>query len=212
MYILWPINYIAMKNNLCILIFLVMACLSCGDVPADLNQKLPESEFIPVFYNNPGLTVDLGVGLWAWPMPMDFDSDGDLDLVVSCPDKPFNGTYFFENPDGNVALPVFLPPVKIAEGKKNVVVSYVDGKPRVSSWVKEYEDFRSKKYTAPKEIFPAERMPEGIGRQRSTILRYKDFNGDGVMDLIAGETMDGIMPSMKMGNGFEVLCVGMLSF
>ena len=30
-------------------------------------------------YNNPGLTVDLGVGLWAWPLPMDYDGDGDLD-------------------------------------------------------------------------------------------------------------------------------------
>ena len=49
-------------------------------------------------YNNPGLVVDLGVGLWAWPLPMDYDRDGDLDLVVSCPDKPYNGTYFFENP------------------------------------------------------------------------------------------------------------------
>ncbi|NJM55159.1 MAG: VCBS repeat-containing protein, partial [Verrucomicrobiae bacterium] len=48
-------------------------------------------------YNNPGLVVDLGVGLWAWPLPMDFDGDGDLDLVVNCPDKPYNGVYFFEN-------------------------------------------------------------------------------------------------------------------
>ena len=48
-------------------------------------------------YRNPGLEVDLAVGLWAWPLPMDYDQDGDLDLVVSCPDKPSNGTYFFEN-------------------------------------------------------------------------------------------------------------------
>ncbi len=51
-------------------------------------------------YNHPGLAVDLGVGLWAWPLPMDYDGDGDLDLVVSCPDVPYNGTYFFENPGG----------------------------------------------------------------------------------------------------------------
>ncbi len=43
-------------------------------------------------YNHRGLVVDLGVGLWAWPLPMDFDDDGDVDLVVSCPDKPYNGT------------------------------------------------------------------------------------------------------------------------
>jgi hypothetical protein len=51
-------------------------------------------------YNHPGLVVDLGVGLWAWPLPMDFDGDGDLDLVVNCPDKPYNGVYFFENVHG----------------------------------------------------------------------------------------------------------------
>src|SRR4051794_13892565 len=51
-----------------------------------------------VRYNHPGLHVDLAVGLWAWPLPMDYDGDGDLDLLVSCPDKPYNGMYFFENP------------------------------------------------------------------------------------------------------------------
>ena len=48
-------------------------------------------------YNHPGLVVDLGVGLWAWPIPCDADSDGDYDLIVSCPDKPSNGVWFFEN-------------------------------------------------------------------------------------------------------------------
>lgn len=51
-------------------------------------------ELTRLSYNNPGLTVDLGVGLWAWPLPMDFDGDGRLDLVVNCPDKPSNGTTF----------------------------------------------------------------------------------------------------------------------
>src|SRR5215204_443418 len=54
-------------------------------------------------YNNPGLAVDLGVGLWAWPVPCDADGDGDLDLVVVCPDKPNNGTWFFENASGSTA-------------------------------------------------------------------------------------------------------------
>ena len=67
-----------------------------------------------VKYNHPGLIVDLGVGLWAWPLPMDYDSDGDLDLVVVCPDKPSNGTYFFENPGGDTKMPVFKPAVRIS--------------------------------------------------------------------------------------------------
>jgi len=54
-------------------------------------------------YNNPGLAVDLGVGLWAWPVPCDADGDGDYDLMVSCPDKPSNGVYVFENTTGDTA-------------------------------------------------------------------------------------------------------------
>ena len=70
-------------------------------------------------YNNPGLVVDLAVGLWAWPLPMDFNGDGNLDLLVSCPDKPFNGLYFFENASGSTAqtpLPIFHPARRISRG------------------------------------------------------------------------------------------------
>src|SRR3954469_1769250 len=83
-------------------------------------------------YNNPGLVVDLGVGLWAWPLPMDFDGDGDLDLVVNCPDKPSKGVYVFENPGGG-KFPVFRPGRRISRGLQNVLVSHIDGKPRVLS-------------------------------------------------------------------------------
>ena len=72
-----------------------------------LSLPVRGSELQRLQYNHPNLVVDLGVGLWAWPMPMDFDKDGDFDLVVVCPDKPFNGTYFFENKQGNVKMPVF---------------------------------------------------------------------------------------------------------
>ena len=63
-------------------------------------------------YNNPGLTVDLGVGLWAWPLPCDADGDDDFDLIVSCPDKPSNGIWLFENTSGDTGrtkMPVFKP-------------------------------------------------------------------------------------------------------
>ena len=82
-------------------------------------------------YRNPGLVVDLGVGLWAWPLPMDYDGDGDLDLVVSCPDAPYNGTYYFENPGGGAKMPVFKPGVRVGPGMKNVSPSYVGGATRV---------------------------------------------------------------------------------
>src|SRR5215813_10592855 len=57
----------------------------------------PSGELTRLRYNHPGLVVDLGVGLWAWPLPCDADGDGDFDLIVSCPDRPSNGVWFFEN-------------------------------------------------------------------------------------------------------------------
>ena len=35
---------------------------------------------------------------------MDYDGDGDYDLLVSCPDKPYNGTFFFENTEGDAKM------------------------------------------------------------------------------------------------------------
>ena len=80
-----------MKRAATVLLLALVTLLGAED-------QCPGQELKRLAYNNPGLVVDLGVGLWAWPLPMDYDGDGDLDLVVSCPDKPYNGTYFFENP------------------------------------------------------------------------------------------------------------------
>src|SRR3954464_7243370 len=98
----------------------------------------------PLKFNHPGLVVDLGVGLWAQPLPMDFDGDGDLDLVVSCPDKPYNGLYVFENATGDTAkneFPIFKPARRIGKGLQMVELSMVEGKPRVLTPGKEYPDF-----------------------------------------------------------------------
>ena len=153
-------------------------------------------------YNNPGLVVDLGVGLWAWPLPMDYDRDGDLDLVVSCPDKPYNGTYFFENPtpkpvDGNPrdpstldprpsTLPVFKPSVRIAHGPSNVQVSYIDGEPVVMTPGKIYVDFREHQFANPIELpLPAKIDPQ-YKRIRANQWKLVDWEADGDLDVIVG--------------------------
>ncbi|MDA7662327.1 hypothetical protein N8609_03075, partial [Verrucomicrobia bacterium] len=108
--------------------FVVCFLFTAGGMTHAEDWKLKE-----LAYDNPGLTVDLGVGLWAWPLPMDYDNDGDMDLLVSCPDKPSNGTYFFENPgtEKGEKLPVFKPGIRIGQGNHNLQVSFVEGKPRV---------------------------------------------------------------------------------
>ena len=102
------------------------AILLASALTASALDRLP--------YNNPGLTVDLGVGLWAWPVPCDADGDGDYDLMVSCPDKPSNGVYLFENATGDTAvnkLPVFKPARRISGTQHYVMPSYVDGGMRI---------------------------------------------------------------------------------
>ncbi|MAS95828.1 MAG: hypothetical protein CMO55_21705 [Verrucomicrobiales bacterium] len=137
-------------------------------------------------YNNPGLKVDLGVGLWAWPLPMDFDGDGDLDLVVSCPDKPSNGFYYFENPsqDPNEKFPVFKAGKHIGSTGHNVQVSYVDGKPRVLKENLEYTDFLGKTFDKTEKIYDDARFHKGNTRAR--MWRYVDWEGDGDQDLVVG--------------------------
>lgn len=143
-------------------------------------------DFTRIQYNNPGLSVGLGVGLWAWPMPMDWDGDGDYDLVVSCPDVPYNGTWFFENPDGNVKVPVFKPGAKVGKGMKNLQVSYVNGKPRVLDSSREFIDFQGKDFSKSKTIRSTDRIYDSTGNQRFNVWSYVDYDGDGLTDVMVG--------------------------
>jgi len=155
-----------------------------------LTSPLTVSSAERVKFNNPGLKSDLGVGLWAWPLPMDWDGDGDLDLVVSCPDVPYNGTYFFENPDGNVKMPVFKKAVRVGGGMRNVQVSYVNGTPRVLvagkyKPAKKWIDFLGKGFGRSRGI-GAPKLDAGPGRIRAKQWKYVDFDGDGSLDLSFG--------------------------
>jgi hypothetical protein len=139
-------------------------------------------------YNNPGLVVDLGVGLWAWPLPMDYDNDGDYDMVVSCPDKPYNGTYFFENADGNIKMPVFKPAVKVGTGHSNIRPSYIDGRIRLLLPGKEIAGFfePETRFSKTRAVYPSANVHSPEGGVRANQWQYCDYDGDGALDLIVG--------------------------
>ncbi|MFP6702664.1 MAG: VCBS repeat-containing protein, partial [Planctomycetaceae bacterium] len=148
-------------------------------------DRVSGSELKPIGYNNPGLVVDLGVGLWAWPLPMDFDGDGDNDLVVVCPDKPYNGTYWFENPGGKKRMPVFKAAVRISRGLQNVQLSWVDEKPRVLSPGFEYPDFLKTGLESRIKLPLAPKVGHA-GKIRANQWKYVDYDGDGRLDLVVG--------------------------
>ena len=151
-----------------------------------LALPLHAAEPIRLPYNNPGLTVDLGVGLWAWPLPMDYDGDGDLDLVVSCSDVPYNGLWLFENP-GGATMPVFKPGRRISKGMGNACVSYVDGQPVVLSPGKRYPEFQSKGFDSPAvDLGATTKMPVEFKRARANQWKLADLDADGDQDLVVG--------------------------
>ncbi|SHF32262.1 Repeat domain-containing protein [Mariniphaga anaerophila] len=174
-----------MKKVGFVFLFLIIGFLwSCRPFQTAENES---ADFELLKYNNPGLVVDLGVGLWGWPLPMDYDNDGDMDLVVSCPDTPFNGTYFFENTLGKgEKMPVFAPPIKIEKGDKNIQVSYVNGAPIVTGRGVEYKDFLKKGLSEPVELFPIKQIESEFKKIRFSQWKYVDYDGDGDQDLIAG--------------------------
>jgi len=138
-----------------------------------------------VEYRNPGLVVDLGVGLWAWPLPLDYDEDGDLDLLVSCPDVPYGGTYFFENPGGDAKLPVFKPAVRLGAARRNIQASYPSGAARLLVPGIEVVDFRKSGFGKLRKIYPQKSVHSG-GRIRANQWKYADVDADGRVDLVVG--------------------------
>ena len=137
---------------------------------------------------------------------MDYDRDGDLDLVVSCPDKPYNGTYFFENPGDRVesaelrverdradsqpsilnSQPIFKPAVRIAEGPRNVQVSYIDGEPVVMTPGEIHADFRTHQYSQPIKLRLPKKIDPQYKRTRANQWKLLDWDNDGDLDVIVG--------------------------
>jgi len=142
------------------------------------------ADFQRLSYNHPDLIVDLGVGLWVWPVPLDYDGDGDMDLLASCPDQPFNGINFFENPGSGDTMPVFKAGVRLADGARYLHVSYVKGKPRLLVPGREYVDFRANEFKRLEKIYPTSEIHPGSTRANDWY--YVDYDGDGDQDLIVG--------------------------
>lgn len=174
---------IVLMQNKAFSTFMVAMAVS---LTAASGQQNVSPTFERVKYQDKALVTDLGVGLWAWPLPMDYDGDGDMDMVVSCPDVPFRGVYFFENKSGG-EFPVFEPPVKVGEFIRNPQISYVKGEPRVIDRGYEHVSFRTPSLSYRKLVFPPDAvMADFRKKQRFTQYTYVDYDNDGDQDVIVG--------------------------
>ncbi len=140
---------------------------------------------IRVKYNHPDLVVDLGVGLWGIPIPLDYDQDGKMDLLVSCPDVPFNGLYFFRNISKGDQM-LFDKPVQIEKGINDIRASYMNGKIRVTRHNIEYLDFPKNLFSKPVEIKVDIDPKNELESIRTNIWNYVDYDGDGDEDILIG--------------------------
>ena len=137
-------------------------------------------------YNHPGLITDLGTGLWGAPIPVDYNNDGLMDILMSCPDTPFKGLYFFKN-IGDRNTPFFDVPVQLSDkAYKNIQASYYGGKLHVITQGKEFVDFKQNLYAKPLNIKVDKSPEDGIVKVRSNMWSYADIDGDGDADLIVG--------------------------
>lgn len=166
-------------NTLTKLLLIAMALMATTAASAQKAKIVP--------YNNPTLEVDLGVGLWGIPIPTDYDSDGVTDLLVSCPDKPYKGLYFFRN-IGTNGEPLFDKAVRIhKKGYNNIKISVVDGKEYVLAKGTEWTDFNKKLYSAPKTIeYAGDVLGATYNKSRSNMWSYVDWEADGDIDILVG--------------------------
>ena len=165
------------RRILCVLL------LAAGLVAAS-QPRLPEA--VPIVHAT-DVAVELGTGLWGFPLPFDFDGDGLKDLLVSCPDRPYHGTYYFHN-IGTAAKPFFDCAVKISDKSyQNLRYSEVDGVPYVFTPDYLMEDF----FLAPfekkvKVPYEGPSLTEGITKFRTNMWNYVDWDNDGDLDIVVG--------------------------
>ncbi len=177
----------------------------------------PAAEVLPrLSHNNPGALADLGVGLWAWPLPLDYNQDGLMDLVVVCTDKPYNGTWYFENTgevDAQLKLPIFKPAQLIGKSAPSVGISYVNGKPVVTATASVkagdiytyranvFPDFLKSQFNAPTKIPVPEKILTQPGNIRQNQWKYVDYDGDGLLDISLGIDFWGDFGALNGGEG-----------
>lgn len=136
-----------------------------------------------IAYGKPGVRNRLAVGLWAHPAPLDFDGDGNMDLIVSCPDRPYNGTYLFRNLGTN-EKPLFDRELWLGPGKKDMVAADFNGDGATDLIVSGgyYSDVKKNRLS----VFVPIQLPRQYHVGRDDLWYPVDWDNDGRIDLLVG--------------------------
>ncbi len=146
---------------------------------------------IRIKYNNPDLIVDLGVGLWGTPLPVDYNKDGLMDIIMSCPDAPYKGIYFYKN-IGTKNQPLFDISVKLSDKAfQNTKASYINNELKVIRQGTEYTNFTKNLFEKQKKIKVDSLPGVGFKKVRSNMWSYVDFDGDKNQDILVDKIENG---------------------
>jgi hypothetical protein len=136
-----------------------------------------------ITYGRPGVRGKLAVGLWAHPAAVDMDKDGNLDLVVGCPDRPYNGIWFFRNLGTN-ARPLYDRALWLGPGRKDLVAADFNGDGAMDLVVSGgyYSDVAANRLSK----FVRVALPRDYHIGRDDLWYPADWDGDGKIDVLAG--------------------------
>ena len=136
-----------------------------------------------ITYGRIGVRNRVAVGLQPRPAVLDADGDGDMDLVISCPDRPYNGIYLFVNIGSN-ADPLYDRAEWLGPSAKELTAADFngDGNLDLVTTGGYYSDFR--RYRLSHFVPVPLKRSYHIGRD--DMWQPFDWDGDGRIDLLTG--------------------------
>lgn len=136
-----------------------------------------------ITYGRAGVRNRVAVGLQARPAVLDVDGDGDMDLVVSCPDRPYNGIYQFLNIGSN-ADPLYDRAEWLGLAARELTAADFNGDGHIDLVTSGgyYSDFRRHRLSQ----FVPVTLQRSYFVGRDDMWQPFDWDGDGLVDLLVG--------------------------
>lgn len=136
-----------------------------------------------ITFGRVGVRGRLAVGLQPRPAALDADGDGDLDLVISCPDRPYNGIYLFVNIGSN-ANALFDRAEWLGPARRELAAADFDGDGNIDLVTSGgyYSDFRRNRLAQFVEV----KLKRDYHVGRDDMWQPFDWDGDSRIDLLTG--------------------------